>query len=52
MKHILKPVLPLVLQEMAFRPPFHTYEGKNFVLWGNEDKLLAGDQIHGALAAS
>ena len=28
--------------------PFHLYADKSFVVWGNEDYLVAGDQRHGA----
>lgn len=39
---------PLPLQELAFRMPFHLYNDKSFVVWGNKDFLDAGDQRHGA----
>lgn len=34
-------------QELSFRMPLHLYADKSFVVWGNHDYLVAGDQRHG-----
>ncbi len=36
-----------IVQELAFQMPLHLYTDYSFVVWGNEDYLLAGDQRHG-----
>lgn len=40
-----------IVQELAFQMPLHLYTHYSFVVWGNEDYLLAGDQRHGDLVS-
>lgn len=37
----------IVLDDMLFDIPLHKYQGKDFVIWGQADKMLAGDVLNG-----
>ena len=43
-----QPTRRLRMQEMAFQMPLHAYADKNFIAWGDDDALIAGDPRNGA----
>ena len=43
--------MDIIIDKMDFQLPLSTYEGKDFVVWGREDKILEGDVLNGMLSA-
>lgn len=38
-----------VMQDMSFEIPLANYAGKDFVVWGHEDKITKGDVYNGKI---
>ena len=39
--------MDIILDDMAFELPLAKYVGKDFVIWGQQEKLLDGDPVGG-----
>ena len=40
--------MDIIIDRMDFKIPLASYEGKDFVIWGREDKISQGDTLNGA----
>lgn len=39
--------MDIVIDDMLFDIPLHKYEGKDFIIWGQQDKITRGDVLNG-----
>ena len=39
----------IIIDDFAFELPLSNYDGKDFVIWGREDKISQGDVLNGEL---
>ena len=39
--------MDIIIDKMGFEIPLSKYEGKDFVIWGREEKITQGDVLNG-----